>query len=212
MPFALAGGGLEPIGFSNSYNGGYADRMRLTAGMCLKVPNGLDAASRRADRADGGRPARGEQVGDQARRRRARARLRPGRARGDRRAEVAGHRADRRRATSRRAAGRSRRRWARTWWSSPPTESAIDAWTRVGGRACRSCCSRRSACPGIIDRRCATRRRRAASSSSVSAWRPITMLPLVGIVKELSLQFALRLRPGGVRGHAAQHRRGRAST
>ena len=43
MPFALAGAGLEPIGFSNTYNGAYADRMRLTAGMCLKVPNGLDA-------------------------------------------------------------------------------------------------------------------------------------------------------------------------
>jgi threonine dehydrogenase-like Zn-dependent dehydrogenase len=43
MPFALVGAGLEPIGFSNTYNGAYADRMRLTAGMCLKVPNGLDA-------------------------------------------------------------------------------------------------------------------------------------------------------------------------
>ena len=38
-----SGAGLEPIGFSNTYNGAYADRMRLTAGMCLKVPNGLDA-------------------------------------------------------------------------------------------------------------------------------------------------------------------------
>ena len=43
MPFALVGAGFEPIGFSNNYNGAYADRMRLTAGMCLKVPNGLDA-------------------------------------------------------------------------------------------------------------------------------------------------------------------------
>jgi threonine dehydrogenase-like Zn-dependent dehydrogenase len=43
MPFALMGAGLEPIGFSNTYNGAYADRMRLTAGMCLQVPNGLDA-------------------------------------------------------------------------------------------------------------------------------------------------------------------------
>ena len=43
MPFALANGGLEPIGFSNTYNGGYADLMRLTAAVCLKVPNGLDA-------------------------------------------------------------------------------------------------------------------------------------------------------------------------
>jgi threonine dehydrogenase-like Zn-dependent dehydrogenase len=43
MPFAMVGAGIEPIGFSNTYNGAYADRMRLTAGLCLKVPNGLDA-------------------------------------------------------------------------------------------------------------------------------------------------------------------------
>src|SRR4029079_1867329 len=43
MPFAMVGASIEPIGFSNTYNGAYADRMRLTAGMCLKVPNGLDA-------------------------------------------------------------------------------------------------------------------------------------------------------------------------
>jgi threonine dehydrogenase-like Zn-dependent dehydrogenase len=46
MPMAIAGTGLEPIGFSNTYNGGYADRMRLTGALCLPVPNGLD--SRRA--------------------------------------------------------------------------------------------------------------------------------------------------------------------
>lgn len=34
---------LELVGFSDSYGGAYADRMRLTAGLCLKVPNGLDA-------------------------------------------------------------------------------------------------------------------------------------------------------------------------
>jgi threonine dehydrogenase-like Zn-dependent dehydrogenase len=44
LPVALTGTGIEPVGaYSNVYNGGYAERMRLTAAMCLKVPNGLDA-------------------------------------------------------------------------------------------------------------------------------------------------------------------------
>jgi threonine dehydrogenase-like Zn-dependent dehydrogenase len=43
LPIALTPTGMEPVGaYSNVYNGGYADLMRLTAGMCLKVPNGLD--------------------------------------------------------------------------------------------------------------------------------------------------------------------------
>ena len=43
IPVALTTTGIEPIGFSNTYNGAYAEQMRLTAGMCMKVPNGLDA-------------------------------------------------------------------------------------------------------------------------------------------------------------------------
>jgi threonine dehydrogenase-like Zn-dependent dehydrogenase len=43
LPIALTPTGVEPVGaYSNNYNGGYAELMRLTAGMCLKVPNGLD--------------------------------------------------------------------------------------------------------------------------------------------------------------------------
>ncbi len=34
--------GVAVIGYSNDYPGGYAERMVLTAGMCLKVPDGLD--------------------------------------------------------------------------------------------------------------------------------------------------------------------------
>ena len=34
---------MEPVGaYSNVYNGAYAELMRLTAAMCMKVPNGLD--------------------------------------------------------------------------------------------------------------------------------------------------------------------------
>jgi threonine dehydrogenase-like Zn-dependent dehydrogenase len=44
LPIALTANGMEPVGsYSNTYNGGYAELMRLTAGICLKVPNGLDA-------------------------------------------------------------------------------------------------------------------------------------------------------------------------
>jgi threonine dehydrogenase-like Zn-dependent dehydrogenase len=43
LPVALTASGMEPVGaYSNVYNGAYADRMRLTAAICMKVPNGLD--------------------------------------------------------------------------------------------------------------------------------------------------------------------------
>jgi threonine dehydrogenase-like Zn-dependent dehydrogenase len=43
LPVALTPAGMEPVGaYSNVYNGAYADRMRLTAAICMKVPNGLD--------------------------------------------------------------------------------------------------------------------------------------------------------------------------
>jgi threonine dehydrogenase-like Zn-dependent dehydrogenase len=43
LPLALTDTGPEPVGaYSNIYNGGYAELMRLTAAICLPVPNGLD--------------------------------------------------------------------------------------------------------------------------------------------------------------------------
>jgi threonine dehydrogenase-like Zn-dependent dehydrogenase len=43
LPIALTPTGMEPVGaYSNVYNGAYADRMRLSAALCMKVPNGLD--------------------------------------------------------------------------------------------------------------------------------------------------------------------------
>lgn len=42
MPMAFTPTGVELLGFSNRYNGAFAERMQLTAGMCLPVPNGLD--------------------------------------------------------------------------------------------------------------------------------------------------------------------------
>ena len=43
IPVALTPGGIEAVGYSNTYGGGYAERMRVTAGICMKVPDGLDA-------------------------------------------------------------------------------------------------------------------------------------------------------------------------
>jgi len=43
IPVALTAGGIEAVGYSNTYGGGYAERMRVTAGICMKVPDGLDA-------------------------------------------------------------------------------------------------------------------------------------------------------------------------
>src|SRR3954469_8281678 len=43
MPMAFTATGLELLGFSNRYPGAFAERMQLTAAMCLPVPNGLDA-------------------------------------------------------------------------------------------------------------------------------------------------------------------------
>jgi threonine dehydrogenase-like Zn-dependent dehydrogenase len=43
LPIALTPTGMEPIGaYSNDYSGAYADVMRLSAAMCMRVPNGLD--------------------------------------------------------------------------------------------------------------------------------------------------------------------------
>ena len=42
LPVVLTPTGVETTAYSNVYNGGYADLMRLSAALCIKVPNGLD--------------------------------------------------------------------------------------------------------------------------------------------------------------------------
>ena len=129
------------------------------------------SAPRRADRADGRRPPRGEPVEHRAGRGRARARLRPGRHRGDRRAEAEGRRVHRRRRLLAGPSRARRRRWARTEVVDPAVEPSFDAWYRVGAGGAR----------GVRgDRRAGDHRRRAArrtgaapaSSSSACAWSP----------------------------------------
>jgi threonine dehydrogenase-like Zn-dependent dehydrogenase len=41
MPLAIHPGGVDAIGFSNNYPGGYGEYMRLTEALLLPVPNGL---------------------------------------------------------------------------------------------------------------------------------------------------------------------------
>ena len=43
MPALVDAGGMHPLGYSNEYNGGYAEMMVLQAALALKVPNGCDA-------------------------------------------------------------------------------------------------------------------------------------------------------------------------
>ena len=42
IPVLLSNKGVEPIVYSNSTIGGYAERMLLSAPLLLPVPNGLD--------------------------------------------------------------------------------------------------------------------------------------------------------------------------
>ena len=42
VPYLVRGPAMIPLGFSNELPGGFAERMLLSAPLCLKVPNGLD--------------------------------------------------------------------------------------------------------------------------------------------------------------------------
>lgn len=193
MPFALVGAGLEPIGFSNSYNGAYADRMRLTAGMCLKVPNGLDArraaltepmtVGLHAVNKSGIKPGEGALV------------LGCGpvglavvaalKSKGIEPIVAADFSARRRAIATAMGAHEV---------VSPTTESAIDAWKRVGG-SMPVVLFEAIGIPGIIDQ--AMRDAPPLSRIVIVGVCMETdhMLPLVGIVKELSLQFTFYYDP-----------------
>ncbi len=195
MPFALTdgGAGLQPIGFSNTYNGGYADRMRLTAGMCLKVPNGLD--SRRAALTEpmtvglhavnksGIKPGEGALVlgcGPVGL-----ALIAALKAKGIE-PVVAADYSQRRRAIAT-AMGADE-------VVTPTTESAIDAWHRVGGVR-PVVIFEAIGIPGIIDQ--AMRDAPPLTRIVIVGVCMETdhMLPLVGIVKELNLQFTFYYGP-----------------
>lgn len=193
MPFALVGAGLEPIGFSNTYNGAYADRMRLTAGMCLKVPNGLDArraaltepmtVGLHAVNKSGIKQGEGAlvlgcgPVGLALISALAAKGIEP---------IVAADFSARRRAIATAMGAHE--------VVSPTTESAIDAWKRVGGPM-PVVLFEAIGVPGIIDQ--AMRDAPPLSRIVIVGVCMETdhMLPLVGIVKELNLQFTFYYDP-----------------
>ena len=67
LPVLVSASGVEPIVYSNNTIGGYAERMLLSAPLSDTHPQRPGRTARRADRADGRRPSRGEQVCDPAR-------------------------------------------------------------------------------------------------------------------------------------------------
>jgi threonine dehydrogenase-like Zn-dependent dehydrogenase len=194
MPFALAGGGLEPIGFSNSYNGGYADLMRLTAAVCLKVPNGLDArrAAMTEPMAVGLHAVNKSGIGS------GEGALVLGcgpvglaviaalTARGIG-PIVASDFSERRRAMAVDLGAHE--------VVNPATEAAIDAWRRVGAPMQPVVLFEAVGVPGIIDQVM----RDAPSQSRIVVvgvcMETDHLLPLVGVIKELNLQFVFGYDP-----------------
>jgi threonine dehydrogenase-like Zn-dependent dehydrogenase len=194
MPFALANGGLEPIGFSNAYNGGYADVMRLTAAVCLKVPNGLDA--RRAAMTEpmavglhavnksGIKPEEGAMVlgcgpvGLAVIAALSALGVGP---------IVASDFSERRRAMAVSMGAHE--------VVTPTTESAIDAWRRVGKPMQPVVLFEAIGVPGIID----SVMRDAPPQSRIVVvgvcMETDHLLPLVGVIKELNLQFVFGYDP-----------------
>ncbi len=190
---------------------GYGERMLLSAPMLVEVPNGLDPghAALTEPMAVGLHAV--NRVGDRGGRRRARARLRSGRPRRDRRAAHAA-------ASSRsspRTCRRRRRALAATMGADevvdPVVEPAFEAWGRAGGGA-PLVVFEAIGVPGIIDHALqsaptgiADRRRRrvhgARHDHAVLRDRQGAVHPV-----------RARLRPDGVRRQPAIHRRGRRST
>ena len=132
-----------------------------------------------------------------ARRRSARRRLRPGRPRRDRGAQAPGHRPDRRRRLLAASGARSPSSSARDVVVDPAKAEADDRRLAEGGRAARQAADLRVRRRARHDRRPDARRRRAAraSSSPASAWSSTRIRPMLGINKELSLQFVLGYTP-----------------
>lgn len=193
IPVALTGAGVEPIGFSNRYGGAYAERMRLSAPLCLKVPDGLDPRLAALTEPTA--------VGVHAL---ARAGMRPGegalvvgcgpiglavviaaRAAGIEPIVAADFSPRRRDLAARLGAHEV---------TDPAVEPAIEAWRRVGGSR-PVVVFEAVGVPGVIDRimRDAPARTRVVVVGV--CMEEDRILPLVGVVKELDLRFAFGYEP-----------------
>lgn len=191
IPIALSANGIQPIGaYSNVYNGAYADKLRLTAGMCIKVPNGLDA--RRAALTEPMAVGRHAVAKGDVTERDTAIVLGCGPVGLAVVAEL-----KRRNVQTIVAADFSpmRRSVAAAMGATdvvdPATEPAIDAWRRVSGGAKPLVTFEAIGVPGILDR--AMKDAPAQSRIVVVGvcMQPDTVHPFVGVSKELRLQFVL---------------------
>lgn len=193
LPVALTATGVEPIGFSNVYNGGYAERMRLTAGMCMKVPNGLDArrAALTEPMAVGAHAVNLSNIGAKE------GALVLGcgpiglaviaalRARGIETVVAADFSARRRAIAAAMGAVEV---------VDPARERAVDAWRRVGG-ARPVVVFEAIGVPGILDRAMRDAPSRTRIVVVGVCMETDHILPLVGVVKELAVQFCFGYDP-----------------
>ena len=120
----------------------------------------------------------------------------PGRPGGDRGAQAAGHRADRRRRLLAARGARWPSAWARTSSSIPNARPLMEAWREVADLRPAVLFE----CVGVPGHAaatsCARRRTARASWWPASAWTTTRIRPMLGINKELSLQFVLGYTPG----------------
>jgi threonine dehydrogenase-like Zn-dependent dehydrogenase len=196
MPMAYDERGLHPVGYDNDYPGGYAELMVLTDPIALKVPNGLDpqlaaltepmavgrhaaelAAVRQGDAAVvlGCGPVGLAVIADLARRG-----LEP---------IVAADFSPLRRALAARLGAHE--------VVDPRDESAFDAWRRVDARhAMRPLVVFEAVgVPGMIDEAMAGAPRRSRVVVVGVCMQTDTIRPLLGIGRELAIQFALGYEP-----------------
>jgi threonine dehydrogenase-like Zn-dependent dehydrogenase len=193
MPIVADQRGMHAVGYSNDYPGGYGERMVLSAGLLLQVPNGLD--SRRAALTE---PMA---VGVHAVNRSA---IAPGQAAlviGSGPIGLAVIAALRLKGIEPIVAAdfsSHRRGLARTMGAhevvDPKQEPAIAAWRRVDGRR-PLVIFEAVGVPGVIDQAMRDAPRQAEIMVVGVCMEPDKVQPFVGISKELTVRFALGYDP-----------------
>ena len=190
---AFTATGLELLGFSNRYPGAFAERMQLTAAMCLPVPNGLDARTASLTEPVAVAVHAVNKSVDAARRRRARARRRTDRARDHRGAEGAWRRPDRRERLLA-APARPRDGDGRDVGGRPRRRDRDGRLDRAAGGA-TPVVFEAIGVPGILDDIC----RAVPSQTRITVvgvcMETDSFLPLVAIAKELQFQFVIYYDP-----------------
>jgi threonine dehydrogenase-like Zn-dependent dehydrogenase len=196
MPMTLDERGLHPIGYANDYPGGFAELMVLSDPLALKVPNGVDPqlAALTEPMAVGRHAV-------------ALSSIRPGEA-----AVVLGCGpvglaviADLRRLGIEPIIGADfsplRRRLAHTMGAhevvDPRDEAAVDAWRRIDSRSATRplVVFEAVGVPGMIDAAMLGAPRRSRVVVVGVCMQPDTIRPLLGIARELNIQFALGYDP-----------------